>query len=69
MATQTVRQVEPAPMWAVRAPRLLAGRWVPPVAIGLALMLVLPCLWNGRVGDDYMHMARVDPQLHVPAFA
>ncbi len=69
MAAQTVNPVEAVPARARRARRFLVRRWVPPAAIGLALLLVSPCLRNGRVGDDYMHMARVDPQLHVPAFA
>jgi hypothetical protein len=47
----------------------LARPWLPGAAILAALLLVLPCLRNGRVGDDFMHMARVDPRLHVPGFS
>jgi hypothetical protein len=52
-----------------RAAVLLACWWVPPAAILLALLLVSPCLGVGPMGDDYMHMARVDPRLHAPGFA
>jgi hypothetical protein len=52
-----------------RAPVLLGRPWLPPAAILLALVLVSPCLGVGPVGDDYMHMARVDPRLHAPGFA
>jgi len=74
MATRTVpptavHSLESAPTRADRLRRFLARRWVPSAAIGLALLLVSPCLRNGRMGDDYMQMARVDPQLHVPGFS
>lgn len=52
-----------------RAPRLLGRGWLPPAVILLALLLVSPSLGVGRMGDDYMHMARVDPRLHVPGFS
>ena len=49
---------------------MVLGRWwVPPAAILLALLLVSPCLGVGPMGDDYMHMARVDPRLRAPGFA
>jgi hypothetical protein len=52
-----------------RAPGLLGRSWLPRAAILIALLLVSPCLGVGPMGDDYMHMARVDPALHVPGFA
>jgi hypothetical protein len=52
-----------------RAPLLLGRRWPPAAAILLALVLVSPALGVGPVGDDYMHLARVDPRLRVPGFA
>jgi hypothetical protein len=52
-----------------RSPELLGRRWFPPAAILLALLLVCPSLRVGSFADDYMHLARVDPALHVPAFA
>jgi len=55
--------------WLGRVPLLLGRRWLPAVSIAAALLLVLPCLRNGRVGDDFMHMARVDPRLQVPGFS
>jgi hypothetical protein len=55
--------------WAERAVALLGRRWLPAAAILLALLLVSPCLGVGPMGDDYMHMARVDPRLHAPGFA
>jgi len=49
---------------------VLLGRWwLPLAAILLALLLVSPCLGVGPMGDDYMHMARVDPRLRAPGFA
>jgi len=42
---------------------------MPVAAVLLALLLVSPCLGVGPMGDDYMHMARVDPRLHAPGFA
>jgi hypothetical protein len=51
------------------APLLLGRGWLPPATILLALLLVSPCLGVGPVGDDYVHLARVDPRLHVPGFA
>ncbi|HUL80015.1 MAG TPA: hypothetical protein VL691_22310 [Vicinamibacteria bacterium] len=51
------------------APVVLGRGWPPSAAILLALLLVSPCLGVGRVGDDFMHLARVDPRLHVPGFA
>ncbi len=55
--------------WAGRVIALLGRRWMPVAAVLLALLLVSPCLGVGPVGDDYMHMARVDPRLHAPGFA
>ncbi len=55
--------------WVGRAPALLGRWWLPPATILLALLLVSPCLGVGPVGDDYMHMARVDPRLRAPGFA
>ena len=52
-----------------RAPLILGRGWVPPATILLALLLVSPSLGVGPMADDYMHMARVDPRLHVPGFA
>jgi hypothetical protein len=52
-----------------RAPVLLGRGWMPAAAILLALLLVSPCLGIGPMGDDYMHMARVDPHVHAPGFA
>ena len=52
-----------------RAPALLGRWWLPLATIVLALLLVSPGLGIGPMGDDYMHMARVDPRLHVPGFA
>jgi hypothetical protein len=52
-----------------RAPRLLARWWLPPATIALALLLASPSLRVGRMADDYMHMARVDPQLQLPRSA
>ena len=54
---------------AERAPRILARGWVPRAVVLLALLLVAPALGVGPMGDDYMHMARVDPHLRVPGFA
>ena len=54
---------------AERAPRLLARGSFPRAVILLALLLVAPALGVGPMGDDYMHMARVDPRLHVPGFS
>ncbi|HSD66861.1 MAG TPA: hypothetical protein VLF95_09180 [Vicinamibacteria bacterium] len=54
---------------ASRVPVLLGRVWLPPAAILLALLLVSPSLGVGPMGDDYMHMARVDPRLHAPGFA
>jgi hypothetical protein len=55
--------------WADRAALLLGRRWLPFAAILLALLLVSPCLGVGPMGDDYMHMARVDSRLRAPGFA
>ncbi|HSD26190.1 MAG TPA: hypothetical protein VLL75_02750 [Vicinamibacteria bacterium] len=55
--------------WVARAPVLLGHRWQPHAAMMLALLLVSPCLGVGPMGDDYMHMARVDPRLRAPGFA
>ena len=52
-----------------RAPALLGRWWLPLATIVLALLLVSPSLGIGPMGDDYMHMARVDPRLHAPGFA
>jgi hypothetical protein len=52
-----------------RAPALLGRWWLPLATIALALLLVSPSLGIGPMGDDYMHMARVDPRLHAPGFA
>ena len=52
-----------------RAPLALGRGWLPSAAILLALLLVSPCLGVGPVGDDFMHLVRVDPRLHVPGFA
>jgi hypothetical protein len=52
-----------------RVVTLLGRRGVPRAAVLVALLLVSPCLRVGPVGDDYMHMARVDPGLHAPGFA
>jgi hypothetical protein len=52
-----------------RAPLLLGRGWLPPANILLALLLVSPSLGVGPLGDDYVHLARVDPRLHVPGFA
>jgi hypothetical protein len=52
-----------------RAPELLGRGWLPSAAILLALLLVSPSLGVGPVGDDFMHMARVDPRVHAPGFA
>ena len=51
-----------------RAPLLLGRWWLPPATILLALILVSPSLGVGPLGDDYMHLARVDPRLDVPGF-
>jgi hypothetical protein len=48
---------------------LLGHWWLPLATIVLALLLVSPSLGIGPMGDDYMHMARVDPRLHGPGFA
>jgi hypothetical protein len=49
---------------------LLLGRWwLPPATILLALLLISPGLGVGRMGDDFMQLARVDPLLHAPGFA
>ena len=48
---------------------LLGRGWLPSASILLALLLVSPGLGVGVMGDDYMHLARVDPRLHVPGFA
>jgi hypothetical protein len=42
---------------------------MPRAAVLLALLLVAPALGVGPMGDDYLHMARVDPRPHVPGFA
>jgi hypothetical protein len=52
-----------------RAPLFLGRWWLPPATILLALLLVSPSFGVGPMGDDFMHMARVDPGLHVPGFA
>jgi hypothetical protein len=52
-----------------RARPLLGRRWLPLAAILLALLLVSPALGVGPMGDDYMHMARVDRHVHAPGFA
>jgi hypothetical protein len=52
-----------------RAPRLLARWWLPAATVALALLLASPSLRVGRMGDDYMHMARVDPRLQLPRSA
>jgi hypothetical protein len=52
-----------------RAPRLLGRGSLPSATILLALLLVSPGLGVGPMGDDYMHLARVDSRLHVPGFA
>jgi hypothetical protein len=52
-----------------RAPLLLGRRWLPPATVFVALLLVSPSLGIGPMGDDYMHMARVDPRLRAPGFA
>ena len=52
-----------------RAPLILGRWWLPLATILLALLLVSPSLGVGPLGDDYMHMARVDPRLHAPGFA
>jgi hypothetical protein len=54
---------------AERAPRALVSRWTARAVILFALLLVAPALGVGPMGDDYMHMARVDPRLHVPGFS
>jgi hypothetical protein len=41
---------------------------MPPASILLALALVSPSLGVGWMGDDYMHLARVDPTLRAPGF-
>jgi hypothetical protein len=56
------------PRWVGHVPALLGRRWLPPATALLALLLVSPCLGTGPMGDDYMHMARVDPRLHAPGF-
>jgi hypothetical protein len=61
VATQPVHPLRSAPL-------LLARAWVPVATILLALLLVSPSLGVGRLGDDFMHMARVDPRLNVPGF-
>ena len=53
---------------AERAPRLLAPPGLPLAVVLLALLLVSPALGVGPMGDDYMHMARVDPHLRAPGF-
>jgi hypothetical protein len=55
--------------WVGRAPLLLGRRWLPPATILLALLLISPGLGVGRMGDDFMQLARVDPRLHAPGFA
>ena len=52
-----------------RLPALLDRRWLPPAAILIARLLVSPSLGVGRMGDDFMQMARVDPQRHAPGLA
>jgi hypothetical protein len=52
-----------------RAAELLGHGWVPSATILLALLLVSPSLGTGRLGDDFMHLARVDPRVHAPGFA
>jgi hypothetical protein len=52
-----------------RAPSFLGRGWLPAVTILVALLLVSPSLGVGPMGDDYMHLARVDERLHVPGFA
>ena len=52
-----------------RAPSLLGRGWMPAATILLALLLASPSLGVGPMGDDYMHLARVDERLHVPGFA
>ena len=42
---------------------------MPAASILLALLLASPSLGIGPMGDDYMHLARVDERLHVPGFA
>jgi hypothetical protein len=53
----------------VRAPAFLGRRWLQPATLLLALLLVSPSLGVGPVGDDFMHMARVDPRVRAPGFA
>jgi len=52
-----------------RAKALLGRWWLPRATILLALLLVSPSLGTGPMGDDYMHMARVDSRLHAPGCA
>ena len=52
-----------------RVPTLLGRRWLPPITILIALLLVSPALTTGPMGDDFMLMARVDPRLNVPGFS
>jgi hypothetical protein len=51
-----------------RVPTILGRWWLPPATILFALLLVSPSLRVGPFGDDYMHLARVDPRLHVPGY-
>jgi hypothetical protein len=55
--------------WVGRAPVWLGHGWLPPATVLLALVLVSPALGVGPVGDDFMHMARVDPAVRAPGFA
>jgi len=52
-----------------RAPLLFGRGWVPLAIILLAFLLVSPSLAVGPMGDDYLHLARVDPRLRIPGFA
>jgi hypothetical protein len=52
-----------------RAAVWLGRAWLPWANILLALLLVSPSLGVGPVGDDFMHLARVDPRVHAPGFA
>jgi hypothetical protein len=51
-----------------RAPALLGRGGARRVAIAIGLLLVSPALGVGPMGDDYMHLARLDPQLSAPGF-
>lgn len=66
MASQSLHSLRSA---RAAAPRLLARRWLPAATVLFALLLASPALRVGWFGDDYMHLTRVDPRLHVPGFA